>query len=485
MAFDLRLTTAGRTALADGANVGANAVRLTHVAIGDGSGPGGADDDGLSALRSERDRVAAAGSAPVERRIAFRGDFMPAAAYDVTEVGVFGNAPGEASALLAYWSDGGAVIGSAVAGTKLVVAAVLEFVAAAAEVAVTLNPTISLGGDGLPATAARRGIVELATSDEAKAGMDEERAVTPKAVRDAASATAASLLPGGAPADGTKYRFAGKPMGGLELEEDSGDAATTRAIGAVQADIATITGALNPLPGQVQALTGEVGGVRRRVATLEGRTGDATTSRKGIVELATSDEAKAGADEQRAVTSEGDARRGVSPPLASLLDGNVEESARYAFEGLADGGLRLVRSHFLSASPRIAGDVYVPGYAGGSAGLSAAAGLAVPGGGTYLVASWWDRDDLPDRRAHSPVWAVRIEASAAVTVLEYGYGIPPYSVYYRRQPDLNRILSVLSILDEGATLTPRAQSHSVGTTWRGGTVELAVPCNIVAISLDP
>ena len=345
MAFDLRLTTAGRTALADGANVGASAVRLTHVAIGDGSGPGGAADDGHAALRSERDRVAAVGSAPVERRIAFRGDFMPAAAYDVTEVGVFGSAPGGASALLAYWSDGGTVIGSAVAATKLVVAAVLEFVAAAAEVAVTVNPAISLGGDGLPATEARRGIVELATSDEAKTGADEQRAVTPKAMRDSASATAASLLPGGAPAEGTKYRFAGKPMGKLELEEDSGDAATTQAIGAVQADIATITAALNPLPGQVGALTGEVGAVKGRVDALEGKTQDATTGRKGIVELATSDEARTGTDEQRAVTPKA-MRDAASHNLESLLAGNAEDGKRYALEGRANGRLAVTELPF-------------------------------------------------------------------------------------------------------------------------------------------
>ena len=352
MAFDLRLTTAGRTALADGANVGASAVRLTHVAIGDGSGPGEAADDGLAALRSERGRVAAEGSAPVERRIAFRGDFMPVAAYDVTEVGVFGSAPGGATALLAYWSDGGAVIGGAVAGTKLVVAAVLEFVAAAAEVAVTLSPVISLGGDGLPATEARRGIVELATSDEAKTGTDQQRALTPKAMRDSASATAASLLPGGAPAEGTKYRFAGKPMGKLELEEDSGDAATTQAIGAVQADIATITAALDPLPGQVGALTGEVGAVKGRVSAVEGKTGDATTSRKGIVELATSDEARTGTDEQRAVTPKA-MRDSASHNLESLLAGNAEDGKRYALEGRANGRLAVTElpfEHFFEAA---------------------------------------------------------------------------------------------------------------------------------------
>ncbi|MYE06341.1 MAG: hypothetical protein F4Y04_03825 [Chloroflexi bacterium] len=224
MAFDLRLTTAGREALADGANVGANAVRITHVAIGDGSGPGGSDDDGRAALRSERMRSAAVGSEPVERRIAFRADYEPVAAFDVTEVGVFGNVQGEASTLMAYWTDNGtadgtntvAKLGRTAVGTKFVIAANLEFAAAAADVNITVNPNISLGGSALPATAGHRSVVELATSDETKAGTDAERAVTPKAMRDAEAATVASL-PGAAPEVGKKYVLEGLAGGGLKL----------------------------------------------------------------------------------------------------------------------------------------------------------------------------------------------------------------------------------------------------------------------------
>ena len=40
MAFTLRLTTAGKRKLADSANAGTRALKLTRLAIGDGTGPG-------------------------------------------------------------------------------------------------------------------------------------------------------------------------------------------------------------------------------------------------------------------------------------------------------------------------------------------------------------------------------------------------------------------------------------------------------------
>ena len=344
MAFNLRLTNAGRAALADQANVGVNAVRLTHVAIGDGSGPGGAADDGLAALRSERDRQAAAGSAPIQRRIAFRADFTPAAAYGITEVGVLGNVPGQAARLLAYWSDGGTAIGQTAAGTKFVIAASLEFANAAADINITVNPNISLGGSALPATTGRRGIAELATSDEAKEGTDEERALTPKAARDAAASTVASLLDDEV-AEGTKYALRGKAAGGLGLEADQGDAAAADGIAATQESIAVIQAAIQGLPGQVDALTDEVGAVKGRVGAVEAKTGDATTSRKGVVELATSDEAKAGTDEGRALTPKA-ARDSTSENLESLLAGNPTEGTKYGLIGLANGRLAVAELPF-------------------------------------------------------------------------------------------------------------------------------------------
>lgn len=345
MAFDLRLTNAGRAALADGANVGASAVRITHVAIGDGSGPGGADDDALAALRSERMREAAVGSAPVERRIAFRADYEPAAAFDVTEVGVLGNAPGEAVTLLAYWSDGGTAIARTAAGTTTVIAAALEFTDAAADINITVNPAISLGGSALPATTGRRGIVELATSDEAKTGTDGERAVTPKAMRDAASPTLASLLAGGQPVDGTKYALRGKAMGGIGVEEDPGDEAAAQGIAQAQADIATLAGVVNPLPGQVGALTGEVGAVKGRLDTVEGKTRDATTTRKGIAELATSTETQTGTDTARTVTPKG-LHDAASKLLAGLKDSAPSAGEKLILEGVAGGGVRVIPSPF-------------------------------------------------------------------------------------------------------------------------------------------
>ena len=471
MAFDLRLTTAGRAALADGANVGANAVRITHVAIGDGSGPGGSDDDALAALRSERAREAAVGSAPVERRIAFRADFMPAAAYDVAEVGVFGNVPGQPAKLLAYWSDGGTAIGRTADGTTFVIAANLEFVAAAADVNITVSPNISLGGSALPATDARRGVVELATSDEAKTGTDTERAVTPKALRDAASATAASLLPGGAPAEGAKYRFTGKPMGKLELEEDSGDAATTQAIGAVQGDIATITAALQPLPGQVDALTTEVGAVKGRVDTLEGKTRDATTSRKGIVELATSDEGRAGADEERAMTAKA-TRDAASATVASLLGAVPEAGKRYALEGRAGGALALVLSSVLLLSttvtvttrtrityeydPEQDDDVEVYDRFYASLDFDAPASLSVPSAGIWLSCAWLSGDS-------SGGLDISIAGSEAHPDSGIGSGFYPFTEYPVSRGSARRAIAAIRALAAGDLVRPRVE-------FRGGTL---------------
>ena len=178
----LRLTTAGIAALASAEYTGLNAIRITHIAIGDGSGPGGAADDGRTALRSERDRSAATGTPATNGRISFRGDFMPAAAYNITEAGVFATAGGN-TILLAYWTKGGAKLGAAVASADLVIAATIAFAEAAAQVAVTVSPTLTVGRPPAEATTGAFGITRYTTDAEAKAGLAGNRAVTAKAMR--------------------------------------------------------------------------------------------------------------------------------------------------------------------------------------------------------------------------------------------------------------------------------------------------------------
>ena len=166
MAFELRITDAGRAALADGDNRGTNAVRLTKMAIGDGQGPGGSADDGRTALRNQRAVAALGGSTMVSGRIAVRGEFNPAAAYGVTELGLLGRVGDGAEELYAYWTDDGERLASTVANTRLVIAGSLDIAPAAAEVTVNVDASVSLGDPALSATVtALGGRVDTAESD--------------------------------------------------------------------------------------------------------------------------------------------------------------------------------------------------------------------------------------------------------------------------------------------------------------------------------
>ena len=277
----LRLTTAGIAALASAEYTGLNAIRITHIAIGDGSGPGGAADDGRTALRSERDRSAATGTPAANGRISFRGDFMPAAAYNITEAGVFATAGGN-TILLAYWTKGGTKLGAAVANADLVIAATIAFAESAAQVAVTVSPTITVNAPPVEATTEVFGITRYTTDAEAKTGLAGNRAVTAKAMRAAAGKTAASLLDA-APTDGTIYQLKGNADGELVVEEREQDAVT-----AVE------------------------------IAALKVKTGPATMAKKGLVELTTDAEGIAGDDAARAMTAHS-TRAAASATVASLL----------------------------------------------------------------------------------------------------------------------------------------------------------------------
>ena len=142
----LRLTTIGRQTLADGANRQTRAVTLTRLAAGSGSGPGGAADDARTTLRNERASAAATGATALAGRLVARGDLMPTAAWNVTEVGLFAQVGAAPEILLAYWTKGGDVLAAATPGVTLVLAAVIEIQAAAAEIKVILNPAVTVTG---------------------------------------------------------------------------------------------------------------------------------------------------------------------------------------------------------------------------------------------------------------------------------------------------------------------------------------------------
>lgn len=153
MAFTLRITNAGRMMLADGQNRQTNAVILTKLAIGDQYGPAGAGNDARTALRRQKAIEAVGGTTMVSGRIAVSATYQPVAPnYDVTELGLFGKV-GAAGAekLIAYATDNGTALARAHAGTALILAGALNVAQAAAEVTVTVTPTLHLGDPTLSA----------------------------------------------------------------------------------------------------------------------------------------------------------------------------------------------------------------------------------------------------------------------------------------------------------------------------------------------
>ena len=140
-----KLTSAARTALLDGQNRGVRAVAMTSIAVGDGSGvPTPAATTSRNTLRNQRDSAAAEGATAVSGRIAVRASIVPGATYDVTEVGLFAQIENDPEFLFAYWTDGGRVLAAASADATTVVAGVVDVAGAAADVTVTLSPTVVL-----------------------------------------------------------------------------------------------------------------------------------------------------------------------------------------------------------------------------------------------------------------------------------------------------------------------------------------------------
>ena len=143
----LLLTAAARTQLADGQNLGTRAVTITRVAVGDQHGVAEATETSArTTMRNERDDAVAGGATNVSGRIAVRAEIVPGAAYAVSEVGLFARVETDPEFLFAYWTDDGAVLVNAALGTRTVVAAVVDIVGAAADVAVTVSPTVALSG---------------------------------------------------------------------------------------------------------------------------------------------------------------------------------------------------------------------------------------------------------------------------------------------------------------------------------------------------
>ena len=148
--FELRLTTAGRAALADGQNRGLNAIQFTKISIGSGFGPGGAPNDGRAALRNERHSAAATGTTAVAGEIALCGEIATDAAYDVREIGLWGR-KGDAGVetLYAYWTDAADKFASAVDGGIVVVAGSLVVNPDGAEIKPAVSASVTIQSQGL------------------------------------------------------------------------------------------------------------------------------------------------------------------------------------------------------------------------------------------------------------------------------------------------------------------------------------------------
>lgn len=392
--MNLRWTDAGRAALASADHVGTAALKLTHLALGDSHGAGGAADDSRTALRSERHRAALSGKAAAGK-IAARADFEPDASYGVTEAGVFGvvgDPPGKAFLCL-YWTDGGAEAAKAAKGTALAIAATLAFENSAADVTVKVAADITLGNVG-EATDAKFGTTRYASQAEAEAGKAGNRAITPKGLKAAIGKVAAFLLGGNkAAADGTIYQLKGKADGGLLAEKRTLPDASATQKGIVE--LAT-SGEAKKGSDAARAVTPKA--LKDALPSLAPAPPDASTSKKGIVELADDDEAKKGEDGARAVTPKAlkaalpslapapkdasdsqkgvvelatqseteagtDAARAVTPKAlkdalpkaaaAALLSGVPVAGKRYVLEGVAGGGVKLVLSSVLLATSTV------------------------------------------------------------------------------------------------------------------------------------
>ena len=354
--MNLRWTNAGRAALADAANVGTAALRLTHFAIGDGQGPGGAGDDGRAALRSERHRAGVSGTAAADGRIAFRADFAPDASYGISEAGVFGTAgdPAGPLALYLYWTDGGTLAGQAADGTALAVASVIEFQAAAADVAVTVGGTIEFGDPPEEATEGAFGLTRYATDTETDSN-SRVRSVTPGGLRARLGALLARLI-GAAATESTVYQLRGDANGNLFVEERTQDAMTSAGITANSAAI----------------------------VDLQQATRSATTGRSGIVELATRTETETGTDGTRAVTPEG-LQDGLSKLVGGLKDVAPTAGEKIILEGVAGGGVKAVRAPFDVLRFELGGSVDPSGTAHWVS-INGMNSWTVPRDGTYWLA---------------------------------------------------------------------------------------------------
>ena len=140
------LTTAGLAALTT--DQGTAAVQIRRIQLGSG----GRDDlsaANRAALETPRDSAPVAGSAgSIDSGVLLSAEVAATAGYQVTEIGIWARI-GDAGVefLLAYWASS-TPAAAAVTGVTLLVPAALQIVDAAADVTVTVSPSLTLAGVG-------------------------------------------------------------------------------------------------------------------------------------------------------------------------------------------------------------------------------------------------------------------------------------------------------------------------------------------------
>jgi hypothetical protein len=168
MPLDFILTNAGKAAIVAANNAGTSPVTISEIAIGDAAWTPSAISTGLT--NQIKRLTAIGGGAVADDTIHVTGSDSSSDIYTVREVGLYLSS----GVLLAIYSQADPIITKGAATVALI----------AADLVITGLPAglITVGGTNFeypPATQTARGVVELATDEEARAGIDAERAMTP------------------------------------------------------------------------------------------------------------------------------------------------------------------------------------------------------------------------------------------------------------------------------------------------------------------
>ena len=173
MPLEFILTTAGKAKIIAANNNGTNPVTISQIAVGSASwSPTAA----ATSLNTEIKRIAAIGGGVVaDDTIHVTASDSTTDTYEVKEVGLYLSD----GTLLAIYSQPATIISKGVSTVALL----------AADLVLTGVPagSVTVGDstfDYPPATETVTGVLELATTDEAQAGTDATRAITPKTLQD-------------------------------------------------------------------------------------------------------------------------------------------------------------------------------------------------------------------------------------------------------------------------------------------------------------